>query len=99
MKIYIEAVMLLVIPIVILLWWIWNRMCIRKAWKKYKPNDDKSRQGEESRGGRVSSFKESELSSPRFAQLEKRELLEAAGSGVSRKDNSISRNPFKRRKK
>lgn len=53
MKLYIEAIILLLLLGVIGFWMIWNRISFSRALKKYKPENDKGRKNSEdaTRGG------------------------------------------------
>ena len=46
MKIYIEVIIILVILLIILFWSVWKKRSIKKLLKQYSPDNDKSKNGE-----------------------------------------------------
>jgi len=102
MKIYIEAVIFIVILFVLLYWQIWRKLSTRRALKKYKPEDDKSKKGGEYFGdiaARERSPKIPTVSATRHSEPEGRELLQTTTTSSVREDSSKPRKSSSRLRK
>jgi len=105
MEIQIELIMILLIIVLLLLWAIWFRLSRWYYRRKYKPENDKSRQGEEIRRRDI------EIAGTTFSTrgsppVEPKELLPAAevgsdgeGSTTIKQDSPSPRGFFARRRK
>jgi len=49
MKIYIELILILVLMIMFIIWYLWNKYTIKKLIKNYNPKEDKGKLAEEKR--------------------------------------------------
>ena len=103
MKIYIELVVIVFLAFIILVWYLWDTWSKKRIFKKYNPNENKSRKPRDFRSGAIetgeptaSSTNESVDRSP---EPERRELLQTPDVGSGRKNSSGIRKLFKRRRK
>jgi hypothetical protein len=91
MDIYIELLVGMVIVIMLVGWAWWFNYSRKRALKKYNPNDDKSKNGEEVRRARLEGGKLKVTSAsdgaPRPSQPEPRELLPAASASNAGKNS------------
>lgn len=90
MKLYIELVFLILIPLLILVLWMFYRVSKRRLIRKYDPEKDKGRLAEIRRTGRA--FKEEQGDEEesgivrRTRKLERRESISQTTPDRSRKD-------------
>ena len=106
MQIYIELVTIVIVLLIFISWRVWYKFSLKRAIKKYNPNDDLSRKGEEKRRGIGEGESGVETTSPRVEptnndsdrpiQPEGHKLLPKASSGNDGKNYSGFRKLFKR---
>ena len=94
MKLYIEVIILFFLATIFFGWAIWNNITLRKIRRKYNPDDDKSRKGEELRRrveeGEPIVAKTSD-GTPRPAPVEKPRVLQTTDTSVDGKASDSSR--------
>jgi len=102
MKVYIEGLVIIIIFFTFFIWFMWNKLSERRLLKKYKPENDKGRKGNEFRGSETTELgaRESNISINGYEQLERRELLQETESNNDGETNKSSRKlRFTRRKR
>jgi len=110
MNIQIELIIFLILLIITFAWAVWFRFTRRIAKRRYKPENDKARLGEEQRReeieGRKSTIASPIVSTSGSSQLEPGELLQTASSDklgedslqlgkTSSSNGKVKRNPFR----
>lgn len=113
MKFYVEILVVVILFILLLIWAIWFRFTGWINKRRYKPENDKGRAGEENRrlGGRDSATSKPSNSLPGPSSVEPRELLQTTSSDKLGEDGiepgktgnsnrkAVRRNPLRRRKR
>ena len=101
MKIYIEVVMVIAVILIFFLWMIWFNFTRWLAKRRYKPDNDKSRQGEDKRraadGTEQGAFREAR-SSIRLREPERRQNIQEIPSSIPRPHRSGIRKLLNRRR-
>lgn len=81
MNIPVELLLILIVGLLFLFWAIWFRISNKILLKKYKPDNDKSRKGEEIRRAKLDRGKSRDekpvINLDGFAEFDPRELLQA----------------------
>jgi len=109
---YIESLVILLLILILFIWAVWYNISTRRLIKKYNPDDDKSRKGEEKQRGFIEGgepkLEDATDSLPRPPEPSERTVLETTGvnlvgedgklSGTSSKGNRKPRFIFRRRK-
>ncbi len=106
MIIQIELIVVVVLILLLLIWSLWFNLTTYLNKRRYKPQNDKARRGQERTGiDRVEEPtgivrpEETEHDTSRPTQPTERELLQTADTVLPGKDSNIPRNPFRRRKR
>jgi len=96
MKVYIEVVMFIIAILFFILWMVWFNFTRWLAKRRYNPNNDKSRQGEDKRRAKIGSREygtETAVGNlPRNEPIREQQLLQDAEVIVP---EQISRSPRK----
>ena len=95
MDIYIDLLIIIALMITFILWKVWYSISTKRALKKYKPENDKSRKGGVFNNGRIgipeSRIDDTVINLPGFEQPEGRELLPKTDISDAGKDSTGTR--------
>lgn len=90
MKIYIEVLILFFILFIWVAWIIWNKLSVRRLLKKYKPENDKGRKGNEPERTKRGTNEPAIITNGN-EQSERRELLQETNVNSNGEDSKRNR--------